>query len=88
MLGPVVAGERLDELCFAGLAAIVAVLGELHGVVGPVEQRQQYPHASLARDVADDLVQVDVHEVERLLHAPDVVAGALDQHLALPYVSA
>jgi hypothetical protein len=38
----------------------------------------------LARDIADDVMELEIHLIQRLLHVVDVSCGHLHQALSMP----
>lgn len=62
------------------LAAVIAQAGELVRVPLAVEDGAEDAHASDAADIADDVVKLEVHLVEGLLHVLNVVGGVADEH--------
>src|SRR5581483_6397833 len=73
VLRAVVTGKRSFDELVACLASMVAKLGERLGISFARYDGAQDCQARLPRDVADDLMELQVHERERLLHAPDLV---------------
>ena len=83
MLFPTVAHQRVPDRLDARLAAGVAVLGQLHRVAVPRDNRAHDAHPRLPRDVGHDVMQLDVHLHQGLLHVLDVRRRGLQQPLAL-----
>ena len=69
-------------------AALVAQLGQLHRVALAGHEGPDNSQAGHAGDVADDVLELDVHLRQGLLHVLDVLAGIRYEHLALPQVAA
>ena len=69
-------------------APLVAQRGQLRRVALAGQDGLDDRRAGHAGDVADDLGELDVHLLQRLLHVLDVVRGVADQHLPLPPVAA
>jgi len=67
-------------------AALVAQLGQLHRVALAGHEGPDNSQAGHAGDVADDVLELDVHLRQGLLHVLDVLAGIRYEHLALPQV--
>jgi hypothetical protein len=88
VLGAVVAVEGPGDLLAAAAHAGVLQGGEPHRVAFPVEDGAEDPHPGGAGDVADHLVELDVHLGQRLLHALDVRGAVADQGVALAQVAA
>ena len=86
MLGPVVAGERLTNRLVGFLATAVTVLGKNVRIVYPLDDRADDAHPGEPGDVAYDVVQLDVHLHERLLHVLDVRRPVVDQAFAVTQV--
>src|SRR5450759_5184801 len=88
MLLTPVALERAGDGFLRLFAATVAKRGEGPGIALAVEDRSDDRHASQARDVAHDLGQFHVHQLESSLDVLNVVRGVTHQHRALPKVAA
>ena len=63
-------------------------LGQLAGVPFAVHDGLDNVHPGLAGDVADDVLELDVHLGQRLLHVLDMVGSVLHQHGPMPQVAA
>ena len=59
------------------------MLGEHLGIAHAVEDCADDLHSGRARDVSDDVVELDVHQHERLLHVLNVRRGVLNDALAM-----
>ena len=88
VLGAIVPRERLADGLLRGGAPDVAVLGQRVGRVVAGDDGPDDAHARDARDVGDDVVQLDVHLHERLLHVLNVRGGVLDEPFAMAQVGA
>jgi len=78
----VVTHQRLGNCLFGGLDMFVAKLGQFVGIAFAGQNGVYDCQACYSRDVADDMVQLQVHLVQRLLHVLDV--GRCHLHQALP----
>ena len=85
---PPVAPQRLCDGRLVGLDSGVAQLRQLHWIPLATHNGLDDFHAGLARDVADDVLQLHVHLGQGLLHVLDVVGGVFHQHGPLPQVAA
>jgi hypothetical protein len=65
---------------------VVAIPGEHVGVALAVDDGAKDPHSRDAGDVADDVMQLDIHLHQGLLHVLDVRRGVLDQPLAMTQI--
>jgi hypothetical protein len=88
VLGPPVALQRPGDLGFTMLTMAVAQLGQRGWVPFASQDRLENRHASHPRDVADHVLQFEVHLRQRLLHMLEVLPGRGDQHGALAQVAA
>ena len=86
MLGPVAAGERLRNCLGAGVAAVMAQARQHLGVTLAGKNRADDPQAGRASDVGDDVVELEIHLCQRLLHMLDMRGRVLKQTLALTHV--
>jgi hypothetical protein len=85
MLVPVATGERGRDLLLRGLATVVPVAGELDGVGVAGGDVAEDGHARGPGEVADDVVELQVHEGQGLLHALDVGGRGRDELIAMPH---
>src|SRR6202022_4500956 len=83
VLGPVIPGQRGDDLSVRGLAATIPVLGERLRVSLPGDDVPQDPQPGDSADIADDERELEIHLYQGLLHALDVGAGALHEGLPM-----
>jgi len=88
VLLPVVADQRLAHRLDRGMAPHVAVGGQDGWVALACDDRPDDAHARHARDVGHDVMQLQVHLGQRLLHVLDVRRRVVQQPLALPQVGA
>ena len=88
MLRAIAAVQRLGDLRHRVLAAAVAQLGQLLRVAFASQDGADDLQAGHAGDVAEHLGQLQVHQLQRLLHALDVLAGQAHQVGALADVVA
>lgn len=79
MLLPIRARERLLDLRLAGIAATVAVTGQPRGVRLSGRDLAQDGHPRNSGDVADHVMQLHVHQRQRLLHPLGVHRRILDE---------
>jgi hypothetical protein len=79
----VVAVESLADGLDGRVAAPIAMLGQGLGISNPVDDIAHDLHPGQTRDVRDHVVELDVHEHERLLHVLDVRGGVLDDALSM-----
>src|SRR5690606_33958860 len=84
----VVADQGLGDGGGAGLDAVVAQRGQSARVSLAGEDRVDDGQPGDAGQVADDVMQVQVHLVEGLLHVLDMPGGGAHQHVAAPQVAA
>jgi len=83
MLGPVVAHQRFGDERFTGLDALVAQFGQHARITLPSQDRVDDGEPGLPRDVTDDVMQLQVHLIQRLLHVVDVGRRHLHETLAV-----
>lgn len=83
MLVEVGSFQRLDDVLLTRAAMGVAVLSEDEGIPLALDDGTQNGHTGTAGDVADDIVQLDVHLVQGFLHMLDVRGTVADKHIAL-----
>ena len=88
VLFPIVAGQRVPDRLDARLAAGVAVLGQLHRVAVARDNRAHDAHPRLARDVGHDVMKLDVHLHQGLLHVLNVCRCIFDQPFPLTQIRA
>ena len=67
----VVAIEGFEDVFEGSLTARVAKLGEFGWITFSIDDGFDDAEAAEAIDVADDVVELDVHFIERLLHVLD-----------------
>jgi hypothetical protein len=84
VLGLVVAGEGLADRFGRRLAPHIPVRREHIEIALAVDDGTQDPHARDARDVAHDVVQLQIHLHQRLLHMLHVRSGVLEESFAMP----
>jgi hypothetical protein len=85
MLGPPVALQRFPDGLLAGLDAWIPQLRQHHRIPLPGYDGIQNRQPCQARDVTDDMLDLHVHLRQRLLHMLHVLAGHLDQIVAVPH---
>ena len=83
MFVPIVADERVSERFGAGLTAAVAVLGQHRPVEVTRDNLSHDAHPPVARDIGHDMMALDVHLDQRLLHVLNVSGRVLEQPLPL-----
>src|ERR1700691_4181164 len=86
MLGSVAAGERLRNFLSAGVATVMAQARQHLGVSLAGNNRADDPQAGRASDVGDDVVELEIHLCQRLLHMLDMRGRVLKQTLTLTHV--
>ena len=86
VLGAVVAGQRLLDCLSTGVAALVAQARQHVGVTLAGDDCADDAQAGHARDVRDDVMELQVHLCQRLLHVLDMGGRILEQPLALTQV--
>ena len=79
----VVSGEGGKDARFAALAAPVAEGGEEVGIALSSEDGFDDGLGADSVDVAEDVVELEVHFCEDFLHAPEVVGGFTDEAVAV-----
>jgi hypothetical protein len=79
MLVAPVAGEGLDDGLFGGLAAGLAEASQGDRIALTGYHRPQDLLAGNPGDVGEDVVKLQVHLLERLLHMQDVGGAMLDE---------
>ena len=84
VLGPIIAHQRLRNGLRGGLDGAVAVLGQQLRVALPPENRVQDRQPRDPGDVAQDVMELEVHLVQRLLDVLDVSGRQVDQGVAMP----
>jgi len=70
------------------LAAVVPELGQAVRIALACQDGAQDPHAGDAGDIADHVMELEVHLFEGLLHVLNVVGSVAGEHLALAQVAA
>ena len=88
VLSPPIALERLGDGRLVTAAAGIAESGQAGQITLAAEDGLDDGQAGLAGDVADDLGELEVHQLKGLLHVLDVVADEGHEHLPLPQVAA
>ena len=88
MLCAVVPDQSGPDRLQGGMAADVPVRREDIRIALPCHQRADDPHAGHAGDVGDDMVKLEVHLHQSLLHVLDMRGRVFDETLALPQVGA
>ena len=88
VLGAVVSSERLLDGFDAGVAAVIAQARQRLGIMLAREDCTDDPRSGCACDIGDDMVKLEVHLGQRLLHVLNMRGRVLEQTLALTYVSA
>ena len=83
VLGAIVAGERFDERRRGRLDALVAMLGQRGGITFTVEDGRDDRRASLTGDVGENVMNLEVHLIERLVDMLNVPAGVAHERVAL-----
>ena len=86
MLGPVVAVQGAGNGGLAVLATLVPKSRQSLGVALSCKDRLDDPHAGHPGDVGDDVVQLQVHLGQSLLHPLDVGGGAAHQGGPLAHI--
>lgn len=69
MFRPVIPNQRLGDRFLAGFDAIIAQAGELERVSFSVENGFEDCDTAPSRNIADDMVQLQIHLIHRFLHA-------------------
>src|SRR6266446_434186 len=88
MLFPPIPLQGASDGGLVMLTPVVTELGQLRGVALAGENRPDDREARHSRDVADDVLQLEVHLREGFLHMLDVLAGIGEEHGALAEVTA
>ena len=84
MLVPVVAHQRFCDHGLAGFDALAARLRQFQGISLPCENGINNGQSSLSHDIANHMVQLHIHLVERFVHVVDVSYRHLDQAFRVP----
>ena len=84
MLRPVVADERLRDGLRSRVDAPVPQRREFRGVSFAGENGVDDRESGHPGDIADHMMQLQIHLVQRLLHALDMGRGGLNQALTMP----
>ena len=64
----------------------VTVAREVHWIALPFDDRAHDPHARHARDVAQHLVELHIHDLEGLLHPVHLLRAPFHERLSVPIV--
>ena len=88
VLLPVVADQRLTHRLNGRMAPPVTVRGQDVWVALARHDRADDGHAGHASDVGDDMMQLQVHLHQRLLHVLDMRRRIVQQPLPLPEIGA
>jgi hypothetical protein len=83
MFRPVIPNQRLGDRFLAGFDATIAQAGELDRVSFSVENGFEDCDAAHSRNIADDMMQLQVHLVHRLLHALRIRTRGLHEAVAM-----
>ncbi len=83
VFGAVVPVERGLDCFHRRLAPSIPEFGKCAGVPLPIDDRADDAHAGQTRDVSDNVVQLHVHEHQRLLHVLKVRRGIVHDALAV-----
>jgi hypothetical protein len=84
MFFPVVACQRLHDGCFAGFDAPVAQLSQPERIAFSGEDGIHNGQASGPRQVADHVVNLQIHLIQSPLHRLQVNGRQLNEILAVP----
>jgi hypothetical protein len=84
VFGPVITNQRFGDDRFARLDALVAQFCQDIRVSLSRQDSLDNGKSGLSRDVADDVMQLQVHLIQRLLHVVDVGRRHLHQAFAVP----
>ena len=84
MLSSIVTHQRFGDDLFTGFNPLVAQLGQLKWITLPGQDGINDSQAGLSRDVADHVVQLQIHLVQRFLHVVDVSRSHLYQTFPVP----
>ena len=85
MLGPVIALQRLGNLCLTLGTSGSPMPGQLVRVAFPSHDVTNDHHPGDASDVADHVGQLDIHLLQRLLHTLDFRGAGPNQVVAMSY---
>ena len=85
MLSAVVAHQSLGDHLLGVLASSIPQCSQLVRIALAFEDLVNDPKPSHARDVRDHQVQLQIHQIKRLLHVPDVITCVVDEHPPLTY---
>jgi hypothetical protein len=83
MFGPVIPLQRFGNGVLAGFNAIITVGGSSVWSAFPSHQRAENAQASHSGTITDNVVQMKIHLIQRLLHVLNVCDGPLDQIVAM-----
>jgi hypothetical protein len=83
MLGPIVADQCLRDCFFAGTNSPVPQLCQHMGIPFTLQNRIDDRQAGQAGNIADDVMNLQVHLVQCFLHVLDVTTRHLNQVLAV-----
>ena len=86
MLRQVIAGQCLPDGLQRFLAPHVPILGQSGWIAHSVDDGADDLHPRHAGDVGDDVVQLDIHLHQRLLHVLDVRRGVVDQSFSMAQI--
>ena len=84
MLRPVIPDQRSGDHFFACPYAFMAKLGQRYRIPFTGEDGVYNRQPGQAGDVADDVMQLQIHLIQSLLHVIDVRGGHLHEALAMP----
>src|SRR5271157_491674 len=84
MLWAVVTGHGFSNCCFAGFDFRVAELGKSNRVLLARQNSIDNRHTCGACQVADYVMELDVHLVQRLLHVLNMYCRHLNQTFPVP----
>ena len=84
MFGTVIPYERLCDCFLGGFDAIIVQAGKLQRVPLSVENGIEDSNAAYSRDIADGMVQLQVHLIQGLLNALRIRACRLHQAVTMP----
>ena len=84
VLRPIVPHQRFGNDCLAGLNPLVAQPGQFERIPFSFQDGIHDRQTSLACDIADHVVQLQVHLIQRLLHMIDMGRGHLHQTFPVP----
>ena len=87
MFRPIVTCQRFGNRFLATLAQRITKLSQGNRVTLASDNSPNDCHACLSRDVTDNIVQLDVHQMECLLHVLDMGTPIADQVLTLSDIS-